>query len=125
MRLRRAPRCTAVRRNATTSAKPEAFIAWGLVAPCLCFALAWPTRGASLALLLVGYAWLFWKVYRYCRRGRGWSPADARAFAFFVVVGKIPGAVGVLRYWLGRVSGKRSRVVDFRGPIAAGDAPSS
>ena len=103
----------------------RSILAWGLVAPCLCLALAWPTRGASLALLLVGYAWLFWKVYRYCRRGRGWSPADARAFAFFVVVGKIPGAVGVLRYWLGRVSGKRSRVVDFRGPIAAGDAPSS
>ena len=103
----------------------RSILAWGLVAPVVCLALAWPTRGASLVLLLVGYALLFWRVYRSCRRKRGWSPADARAFAFFVVVGKFPGAQGVLRYWMGRLSGKRSRVVDFRGPVAAGDAPAS
>lgn len=103
----------------------RSIVVWGLVAPVACLALAWPTRGASLVLLLAGYVLLFGRVYRSCRRKRGSAPADARAFAFFVVVGKIPGAIGVLRYWLGRASGKRSRVVDFRGPIAAGDAPAS
>jgi GT2 family glycosyltransferase len=100
-------------------------VVWGLVAPLLCLALAWPTRGASLALLAAGYAWLFRRIYRWCRRQRGWGPADARAFALFAVLGKFPEAVGLARYWLGRISGKRSRVVDFRGPIAAGDSPAS
>ncbi|MDR3622637.1 MAG: glycosyltransferase [Paludisphaera borealis] len=103
----------------------RSIVVWGLVAPLLCLALAWPTRGASLMLLLAGYAFLFWRVHRYYRGRRGWSPADARAFALFVVVGKIPGALGVARYWLGKISGKRSRVIDFRGPIAAGDSPAS
>lgn len=103
----------------------RSIIVWGLVAPIVCLALAWPTRGASLALLVAGYALLFWRVHRYYRRQRGWSPEDARLFAFFIVVGRFPSALGVLRYWLGRISGKRSRIVDFRGPIAAGDAPAS
>jgi GT2 family glycosyltransferase len=103
----------------------RSIIAWGLVAPLLCLALAWPTRGASLALQAAAYAMLFGRVYRSCRLRRGWGPADSRAFALFAVLGKFPGAVGVARYWLGRISGKRSRVVDFRGPIAAGDSPTS
>jgi glycosyltransferase involved in cell wall biosynthesis len=103
----------------------RSLVVWGLVAPAACLALALPTRGASLALLLVGYTLLFRRVDRYYRRERGWNPADARVFAFFVVVGRVPGALGALRYWLGRISGRRSRVIDFRGPIAAGDAPAS
>jgi GT2 family glycosyltransferase len=96
-------------------------IIWGLVLPFLGLALAWPSRGASLVLLAAAYTYLFLRVHRYARRVRSWSPADSRAFALFVTVGKIPGALGVVRYWLGRLSGRRSCVIDFRGPVA-GDA---
>jgi GT2 family glycosyltransferase len=102
----------------------RSIVVWGLIAPLAALALAWPTRGASLALLLAGCAYLFWRIYRYGRGRRGWSPADARAYAGFVVLGKVPGALGAVRYWLGRLSGKRCRVIDFRGPAAApGSAP--
>lgn len=102
----------------------RSIIVWGLVAPLSALALAWPTRGASLALLVAGYAYLFWRIYRYGRRSRGWNPSDALAYAWFVVLGKIPGALGVMRYWLGRLSGKRCRVIDFRGTVASsGSAP--
>ena len=103
----------------------RSIVAWGLVAPLAALALAWPTRGASLALLLAGCAYLFWRVYRYGRGGRGWSPPDARAYAWFVVLGKVPGAIGVARYWLGRLSGRRCRVIDYRGPAAASDSTSA
>lgn len=102
----------------------RSIIVWGLVVPLLALGLAWPTRGASL-LLLGGYGLLAWRVYRYGRVHRGWRPADARAYAFFVIVGKFAGAVGLARYWLGRFTGRRSRVIDFRGPVSAGASASS
>lgn len=102
----------------------RSIIVWGLVVPLLALGLAWPTRGASL-LLFGGYGLLAWRVYRYGRVHRGWRPADARAYAFFVIVGKFAGAVGLARYWLGRFTGRRSRVIDFRGPVSAGASASS
>lgn len=95
----------------------RSIVVWGIVVPLLALGLAWPTRGASLSLL-GGYALLAWRVYRHGLR-RGWRPADARAYAFFVIAGKFAGAVGLARYWLGRLTGKRSRVIDFRGPVSA------
>ncbi|WP_206108145.1 glycosyltransferase family 2 protein [Paludisphaera soli] len=95
-------------------------VVWGLAAPLVALALAWPTRGLSLAALAAVYALLGAKVYRYYRGSRGWEPSHARAAAFFVVLSKFPAAQGVLRYWLGRLSGRRSRVMDYRGPAAAG-----
>lgn len=89
-------------------------VAWGMALPALALALAWPTRGLSLAALAAAYALLAARVYRHVRSARGWPPADARAYAFFVALGKIPGAVGVARYLLGRVSGRRSRVIEHR-----------
>jgi len=97
----------------------RSIVFWGIVVPLLALGLAWPTRGASL-LLFAGHLLLGWRIYRYCRAGRGWHPADARAYAFFVVLGKFANAFGLARYWLGRLTGRRSRVVDFRGPVSAG-----
>ena len=97
----------------------RSIVVWGIVVPLLALGLAQPTRGASL-LLFGGHALLAWKVYRYGRVHRGWRPADARAYAFFVVLGKFAGAVGLVRYWFGRLTGKRSPVIDFRGSVSAG-----
>lgn len=96
----------------------RSIVFWGIAVPLLALGLAWPTRGASL-LLFAGHALLGWRIYRYARIGRGWSPADARAYAFFVVLGKFAGALGLIRYGLGGLTGRRSRVIDFRGPVSA------
>ncbi|MDG3008122.1 glycosyltransferase [Paludisphaera mucosa] len=103
----------------------RSIVAWGLVAPAVALALAWPTRGLSLAAFAAVLALLAVKVYRYQRVRRGRSPADARASAAFTVVGKFAEAQGVVRYWLGRLSGRRSRVIEYRGPVAAGGGPGS
>lgn len=100
----------------------RSIIFWGIGVPLLALGLAWPTRGASL-LLFAGYLLLGWRIHRYARIGRGWSPADARAYAFCVVLGKFANALGLVRYWFGGLTGRRSRVIDFRGPVAA-KAPS-
>ena len=102
----------------------KSIVVWGLVAPILGLALAWPTRGLSLLPLLAGYLLVFWRACRYYQVQQSWPADDARTFAFYVVLGKIPSGLGVLRYWIGRLSGKRSRVMDYRGPVSASAQPS-
>jgi hypothetical protein len=100
--------------------------AWGFVVPLAIVALAlaglawWPAWIAAGALLL-GYPLMAVKVYRGQRR-RGRSPADARLYAAFVVVGKLPQAIGQLRYARNRRAGRRSALIEYKGAAGAGGA---
>jgi GT2 family glycosyltransferase len=86
---------------------------WGLILPIVAIALAWPTRALSLLLLPLGYAVLAAKIYRY-RRGRGDTPRDARRYAAFVAIGKVPEALGQLRYYRTRLSGRRATLIEYK-----------
>lgn len=86
---------------------------WGLGLPVAILAAAWPTRGASL-LLLGLYPLLGWKIARHMRL-RKFGSSDARVFALFCVIGKLPNALGQLRYHVMRLLGKRSRVIEYKG----------
>jgi GT2 family glycosyltransferase len=92
---------------------------WGILVPVLALGLAWPTRGLSL-LMLLGYYLLYHRTYRYYAEVRGWPAADARQNAAWIVLAKFPQALGLIRYWIGRLSGQRSRIIEYRGPIPAG-----
>jgi hypothetical protein len=92
-------------------------VAWGMVAPAAALSLAWPTRGLSLAVLAAAAVASMVKTYRGHRR-RGRPAGDSAAVALFTVPGRYAEAQGVLRYWLGRLSGRRSRIVEYRGPAA-------
>jgi GT2 family glycosyltransferase len=91
-------------------------IFWGILIPLTAFIMAWPTRGISLALLS-GYLLLYRRTRRYYAVQRGWPLEDARLYAFWIVLAKFPHGLGVIRYWLGRLSGKRSPVIDYRGTV--------
>ena len=45
---------------------------------------------------------------------------DARLFAGWIVLAKFPHALGLIRYWLGRLSGQRSPVIEYRGSVPSG-----
>lgn len=85
---------------------------WGLVLPSIALVLAWPTRGASF-LLLLGYPWLFMRIRRHARR-RELSEADSRLFAFACVLAKFPQLIGAAQYWLGRIVGSHSRIIEYK-----------
>jgi glycosyltransferase involved in cell wall biosynthesis len=87
--------------------------AWGLGLPLLAFAPAWWTWGASLLLLPFGYGLLSAKVYRY-RRGRGDNPRDARRYAIFTTLGKLPECLGQLRYYRTRLTGRRATLIEYK-----------
>jgi hypothetical protein len=74
--------------------------------------LALPSHGLSL-VLLGGYPILAMRVHRSARR-KGFAPRDARALAFFTVLGKFPQAIGQAQFALLRRFGRRRRVVDWR-----------
>jgi hypothetical protein len=63
--------------------------------------------------LLAGYGLLFVRIVR-GRRRRGDSAGDARLYALFCVLGKFPQALGLLRYWAGRLSGRRSGIIEHK-----------
>jgi glycosyltransferase involved in cell wall biosynthesis len=90
---------------------------WGLLVPVLALALAWPTRGISLTLLL-GYLALAWRVAGHMRR-RGFPIADARLYAWFCVLSKFAGVQGQCRYRVGRLFSRPSAIIEYKGPQAA------
>ena len=91
---------------------------WGLLLPSIALGFAWSTSGLSL-LLLVGYPILIWRVYRY-RQSYGDLPSNARLYAFFCVLSKLPQAIGQLKYWLTRWRGKQATLIEYKTPVTKG-----
>lgn len=85
---------------------------WGLLVPVAAIAGAWWTQGWSL-LLLAGYPVLALRIYRYVH-GLGATRKDAWGYAAACVVEKFPGALGVLKYRIGRLLGKRSLIIEYK-----------
>jgi glycosyltransferase involved in cell wall biosynthesis len=85
---------------------------WGLLIPGLAIGLAWYTYGLSL-LLLLGYPVLMWRIYRY-RLQYGDCPSQARLYAFFCILSKLPQAIGQIKYWLTRWSGKQATLIEYK-----------
>lgn len=83
---------------------------WGAGVWGAAFALSKISRGASLALLL-GYPLLGARIYKRSR-ARGWSEHDARAYAFFCVLGKFPQLQGQLVYLVNRWRGRATRLIE-------------
>ncbi|HEY8665489.1 MAG TPA: glycosyltransferase [Tepidisphaeraceae bacterium] len=84
---------------------------WGLATPFVALAAAWPTYGWSLGLL-AGYPLLMFRVRRGARRRM--SGRFASIFAFFIVLGKIPQALGQLKYHRNRLLGRRARIIEYK-----------
>lgn len=93
---------------------------WGAIVPTLALGFAWPTHGASLALML-GYVVLAWRVRRHMQ-GRNYSARDAVVYAMFTVLGKFPMAVGQAQYVWNRCVGRRSRLIEYKGARHQGAA---
>jgi GT2 family glycosyltransferase len=85
---------------------------WGALVPILALGPVWPSRGWS-GVLLLGYGILFWRIVRSVKK-RGFSNRDARAYAIFGTMGKFPQMIGQLKFVLGRILGRRSRLIEYK-----------
>lgn len=92
-------------------------LVWGLILPMTAAALAWPTYGGSL-LLFLAYPLLLIKIYRY-GRSRGWTSSDARLYAFFTVLAKFPGLLGLLKFHWRRLTGGQQCIIEHKPAASA------
>jgi glycosyltransferase involved in cell wall biosynthesis len=89
---------------------------WGLAVPIVALGFTWFTFGLSLLAFLL-YPVLVWRVYQY-RRSFGDAPADARLYAVYCILGKLPEAIGQVKYWLTRWQGKQATLIEYKVPSA-------
>jgi len=85
---------------------------WGLVVPLLTIAGAWPTRGLS-SLLLLGYLFLAYRIYRW-RRNMGNTPSDARLYAAFCVLGKCPQLLGQVKFFAAKIFSRQATLIEYK-----------
>jgi cellulose synthase/poly-beta-1,6-N-acetylglucosamine synthase-like glycosyltransferase len=99
-------------RYCVRSVRSSAF--WGIAIPLLILGFAWPTRGASLILIL---AYPFQAVRIALRhRAAGMTSRNAWLFGWFCSVAQIPHAVGMLDFWVERFLNlsKKDRVITYK-----------
>ena len=87
-------------------------MAWGLLLPALSVAVAPFTAGLSL-LLLLAYPL---NVARIARRLRSDGQMRPWTIAFFLMLAKFPEAIGWLRFQRGKLTGHRSKLIEYKAP---------
>lgn len=89
-------------------------VGWAAV-PILITALLSLRIGWWSLIVLGLYALLWIKVLlAEVRRGRSLRHSALRST--FLLLGKWPETLGVARYWLGRITGHRARIIEYKGP---------
>jgi GT2 family glycosyltransferase len=91
---------------------------WGLLVPLVAVLAAYWTYGLSL-LLLLAYPLLAYRIARY-RQRCGDTPADARMYAAFCVLGKFAQVAGQVRYHRNRLLSRRSALIEYKQAEGAG-----
>ncbi len=95
-----------------------------IVAPFLGMPAAFRWIAVSCAM---AYVVLLARVWR-SRRRRGIAHGPALEYAFFCLLGKVPETEGIVRYFVNRLRGRRTRLIEYKGaertaaPAGAGDA---
>jgi hypothetical protein len=87
-------------------------VMWGLVLPIAAIAGAPFTSGLSLTLLLL----YFLNAARIAKRLSREHERRPWTVATFLMLAKFPEALGWLRYQTGRLTGKRSELIEYKAP---------
>jgi GT2 family glycosyltransferase len=91
---------------------------WALVLPAVALGLAWFTWGASF--LLLGFYIVLWaRIRAYRINQHNDKPADASLYANYCIAGKFAESQGVLKYWWNRLLGRKTRLIEYKGPAGA------
>ncbi|MEX0777507.1 MAG: glycosyltransferase [Phycisphaeraceae bacterium] len=94
---------------------------WSAGLPLATVLLAWPTRGLSVLVALLLVSLLCLRSWRGARP-RSDKASHALLCAIFWPLGKFPMALGQAQYWLGRLTGRRQKLIEYKQvakPLAA------
>ena len=85
---------------------------WGAMIPLISLTMAWPSHGLSL-LLLLGYLYLGYRIYRY-RVDYGDSAKASRIYAIFCTLSKFPQLVGQTKYWFNQITKQPAQLIEYK-----------
>jgi len=86
---------------------------WGLVLPILILGSAFISPWLS-GFLSLAYPVYIFKIYRN-QRNQGFSPEDARIYAFFCALGRFPSLQGQFLFYRNRWLGQKTRLIEYKG----------
>jgi GT2 family glycosyltransferase len=84
---------------------------WGLGVPVVSIVIAFFTAGIGLLLMVAAYGVLALRIHR---RVRGMLGKSALTYAGFIVLGKLPQALGQLRFATGRLLRRPSPIIEYK-----------
>ena len=87
--------------------------AWGAAVPAVGLGMLLPTLGTSAMVAGASYGALFVKML-HDGRARGLAPHEARVYAAFGTLGKLPQAAGQAKYWWGKMRRKKSTLIEYK-----------
>lgn len=90
----------------------RSIIFWGMVLPLAIVALAWPSRGMSLLLVLI-YPLQVIRIARHYNKA-GLPVSLAGIYSAACVLGRFPNAIGSMRYWAFRMMGRRQAIIEYK-----------
>lgn len=88
---------------------------WALLLPLLTLVTVLPTRGLSIVLLLMAYAYLVYRAYHHTRK-RGYQSRDAILYALFCVFDKFPQLQGQIKFHISRLLKQQRTIVEYKIP---------
>ena len=90
----------------------RSIVEWAVLLPAIAIGLMWATWSLSL-FLFIAYAWLWIRVRNH-RVAHGDTRRDAGDYATYCVLGKFPQALGAAKYWVNRLLGRRTRLIEYK-----------
>jgi glycosyltransferase involved in cell wall biosynthesis len=96
----------------------NSILTWGIAIPSLSILTLGVTHGLSL-ILWAGYPVMTYRIYQYWAKS-GLSGPDAWLYALSCMGGKFPQAQGALRFYIGKVLNRRSRLIEYNTPALKG-----
>lgn len=85
---------------------------WGAIIPLVSLIMAWPSHGISL-LLLLGYLYLGYRIYRY-RVDYGDDARASRIYAVFCTLSKFPQLVGQIKYSFNQITKQPAQLIEYK-----------
>ena len=96
----------------------RSIVLWGALLPLAIVTLAWQLPLASIAIAALYPLQTTRLAVREGRR-RNLAPRDAWAYAASIVGGKFPQLIGAMKFWSGKLLGRRTALIEYKSPAPA------
>ena len=87
---------------------------WGFTLPVLAVMFSLPSYGLSIIFLIILYVVLGYRIYSFAK-SQEFSSSDAILYSLFCIIGKFPQAQGQIKFHLGRLLHKESKLIEYKG----------